>query len=217
MVVNPAPPAPLGQLYGASRRRICDLVVDVDPQTPVPATPLWDVHDVVAHLAGIVEDAVLGNMEGVTTDAWTAAQVERGRGRPVGDLVGQWSVGAPLVEEVLSSTEGGNAVRAVLDVHTHEADLAHALGIAPAIPADVLAWMADVLRLEFDADVAAAGLGTVRVDADDWSWFRGRLGRRTVHEVVALDWSADPAPYLDVWFVFGRADAPLNEVPPALG
>ncbi len=214
IAAHPQPPEPLGQLYGASRRRICALVRTADPAVPVPATPQWDVHDVVAHLAGIVEDAVSGNMDGVTTDAWTAAQVERGRGRSVGDLVDAWTQRAPLVEEVLSSGGSSNAVRAVLDVHTHEADLAHALGLAATIPADELSWMADVLRSEFDAEVAAAGLPAVRVDADDWSWFRGRMGRRTVEEVAAFAWSVDPTPYLEAWFVFGRAEWSLDEAPP---
>ena len=34
----------------------------------------------------------------------------------------------------------------------------------------------------------------------------------TTTEVAAFDWSSDPAPYLDTWFIFGRAEASLGEV-----
>jgi hypothetical protein len=54
-------------------------------------------------------------------------------------------------------------------------------------------------------------LPPVRVSASDAEWFRGRLGRRTVDEVRRLDWSTEPTPYLDVWFIFGRADVSLGE------
>jgi uncharacterized protein (TIGR03083 family) len=212
---HPPPPAPLGELYRASRERICALVVDADPTCVVPATPLWNVHDVVAHLAGIVDDAISGNMEGVTTDPWTAAQVERGRGRPVAELVSVWCDSAPLVEATLSGSPGGSYDRAVLDILTHEADLSHALGVTAQLPSDALAWAAAVLEATFHAGVADTGLDAVGVQATDWEWFRGRLGRRTEAEVTALAWSADPAPYLATWFVFGRAVAPLGELAPA--
>jgi uncharacterized protein (TIGR03083 family) len=201
-------------MYRAARERICAMVVDADPTRPVPATPLWDVHDMVAHLAGIVEDAVTGNMDGVTTDPWTAAQVARGRGRSVADLVAMWSEGAPLVETTLTESTGGNYERAVLDVLTHEADLANALGIPATPPADALSWAAAVLEVDFEVRVGDAGLDTVRVKAPDWEWFRGRFGRRTTDEVAALGWSTDPEPYLTTWFVFGRANESLGELVP---
>jgi hypothetical protein len=224
MANSPTPPAPLGELYRASRERISAMVINADPNCAVPATPLWDVHDVVAHLAGVVEDAVMGNMDGVTTEPWTAAQVERGRGRSVMELLEIWSAGAALVETVLSAGARENDdpavlerfTRAVLDVFTHEADLAHALNGRAQIPADGLSWASAVLQKGFHSCVADLGLGAVAVDASDWEWFRGRLGRRTAAEVKALGWSDDPEPYLTAWFVFGRAIEPLGEQPPQM-
>lgn len=201
----------LGGVYRASRRRIGDLVSDEVALIPVPATPLWNVHDVVAHLAGITVDVATGNMDGVTTDPWTAAQVERSRHRSVGELLAIWDEHAPLVEGFLSSPEGAGAYRAVLDVHTHEADLLNALGRSIELPGDVMAWMAEVLRTGFVDAATAAGLPPVSVRASDFEWFRGRLGRRTETEVRAFGWTLDPEPYLDHWFVFGRAEVSLGE------
>jgi uncharacterized protein (TIGR03083 family) len=200
-----------GASYRDARLRITELVDDEVAAVPVPATPGWDVHDVVAHLAGIVEDAVTGNMEGVTTDPWTAAQVERGRTKTVRELVEQWDAGAPLVEAVLTSSEGAEHFRAVLDVHCHEADLRHALGHPPVLPDAFLDWAAAVLLDGFGDAVAEAGLPPVTVEATRFEVFRGRLGRRTPAEVAAYGWSADPGPYLDAWFIFGSAAASIGE------
>lgn len=201
----------LGSMYRDARRRIADLVDDEMAGLPVAATPAWDVHDVIAHLAGIAEDAVTGNMEGVTTDPWTAAQVERAKGRPIADLLAQWDQHAPAVESVLSSPQGASFGAAVIDIHTHECDLLTALGRPISVPADTLAWLGTVLRSGFASAVATAGLPPVEVTADDVEVFRGRLGRRTREEVLAYGWSVDPEPYLDHWFVFGVADQPLGE------
>lgn len=198
-------------MYRAARVRIGALVSDEIGAVPVPATPLWTVHDVVAHLAGVTEDVRTGNMEGVTTDPWTAAQVERGRSKTVAQLLAMWDEYAFLIEGFLSSPDGASAFRAVLDIHTHEADLLNALDRPIDLPDEFLTWMTPLLRDGFAEQVAAAGLPAVGVDASDLQWFRGRLGRRTADEVCGYGWSADPAPYLDHWFVFGRAERSLGE------
>ena len=205
----------LGGWYRKARLRIAALVDESVAARPVPATPQWSVHDVIAHLAGICEDAVSGNMHGVTTDPWTAAQVERGRGRSTAELFAVWDEYAPLVEANLSSPTGSRSYTAVIDICTHEADVRQALGMGVEVPVDVLAWAAAILRSTFAAGVAEAGIDAVEVQASDFEWFRGRLGRRTVDEVCAYCWSADPAPYLEHWFVFGRAEHSLGEIDPA--
>jgi uncharacterized protein (TIGR03083 family) len=205
----------LGSAYRAARERITELVATADPAAAVPATPEWDVHDVVAHLAGIVEDVRNGNMQGATTDPWTAAQVERGRAKSVGQLLAEWTEGAPAIEGFLSSPAGASASRAVFDIHTHEADLSNALGRPAMLPASVVEWIGGELLSGFHAAVAAAGLPPVEVDATPFEVLRGRLGRRTEDEVRGYHWSADAQPYLDTWFVFGRRTESLHEVAPA--
>jgi uncharacterized protein (TIGR03083 family) len=205
----------LGAAYRASRQRITHLVATADGAAPVPATPVWDVHDVIAHLAGIVEDARTGNMAGATTDPWTAAQVERGRPKSLTQLLTEWTDGAALFEGFLSSPAGQSAYRAVFDIHTHEADLCNALGVPSTMPAEVVEWAGDLLLAAFYGAVAHAGLPAVAVSAPPFEVFRGRLGRRTDAEVGAFQWSADPEQYLDTWFVFGRRSESLDEVAPA--
>lgn len=200
----------LGEIYRASRLRVADLVDDTVADRPVPATPLWQMHDVVAHLAGVMQDIATGNLEGVTTDPWTAAQVDRARGKAVAQIVDEWAGGATGFEEFLSSPAGANASAAVMDVHAHEIDLRSALGLDPDLSDEVVGWLGSSMRAGFDRQVVAAGLPPVTIDVSDFEMFRGRLGRRTAEEVCAFGWSADPAPYLDTFFLFGPTDQPVG-------
>ncbi|MEP7111723.1 MAG: maleylpyruvate isomerase N-terminal domain-containing protein [Ilumatobacteraceae bacterium] len=79
----------LGAIYRASRLRVADLADDSVADQPVPATPAWNVHDVVAHLAGVLGDVAAGNLDGAATDPWTAAQVDRGRDKPLSRVVAE--------------------------------------------------------------------------------------------------------------------------------
>jgi uncharacterized protein (TIGR03083 family) len=193
----------LGVLYRGARERVCALVSDEVASVPVAATPGWDVHDVVAHLAGVVEDGLAGNMAGAPGEPWTAAQVARGRTRTVAELVAQWTEAAPMMEGFLSSPDGGRVWQAVADLHTHECDLRTALGHPFEVPEAFLAWVQPILAEPL------AGL----VDTSPAEWFRGRFGRRTTDEVRAYDWRVDPDDHLDTFFIFGRAATSLGEHP----
>ena len=128
----------LGASYRAARLRVANIVNDNLADRQVPATPGWSVHDVVSHLYGVMTDVVAGNLEGVATPTWTAAQVERCRSKSVGQVVEEWSAAAPGFEAFLSSPAGSNAGAAVMDVNCHETDLRSALGLTPALPDDTL-------------------------------------------------------------------------------
>lgn len=203
----------LGELYRGARSRISELVSGdgVDPTLPVPATPEWTVHSVVAHVSGIAVDASSGNMDGAPGEAWTAAHVARGAGRTIAEMVEEWETAGPLIEGFLSSPAGATAAAAVMDIHTHEADVRQAFGLPVAVPENFLAWAGANLRDSFAEHVVGAGLPPVEVAASDFEWFRGRLGRRTVAEVRAYGWPIDAEPYLDTFFIFGRAATSLGE------
>lgn len=203
----------LGVAYGAARSRVSALVsaASVPSDLVVPATPDWTVHDVVAHLSGIAVDGTTGNMEGAPGDAWTAAQVARNAHRSIAEMIEEWGETGPFMEAFLSSPAGQQASAAVMDIHTHEADLRHALGLPIEVPEDFLSWAGDVMRDGFQSQLAESGLAPVQLEASDFEWFRGRLGRRTAAEVVALGIPEPHEPYLDAFFIFGRAQVSLGE------
>lgn len=202
-----------GAFYGAARRRLTALVSEqgVVLELMVPATPAWRVHDVVAHLAGVATDAINRNVEGAPGEAWTAAQVARGRDRTLAELLTDWEKYGTMLQEFLSSPAGAPVSNVVMDVHSHEADVRHALGLPFDMPSDFLGWSMGRIRGGFHASVAEAGLPPVTINVTDAELFRARLGRRTGGEVCAYDWSADPTPYLDTFFIFGPAERSIGE------
>jgi hypothetical protein len=159
----------------------------------------------------VVDDVVNSNLEGVATDPWTAAQVERGRDKTVTELLAEWDAGASVIEGFLSSPAGETAAPAVFDIHTHETDLRTALGLPTELPEEFLSWVGPSMRDSFSAAVAEAGLPAVTVAATAFEMFRGRLGRRTRVEVAAWEWSAEPARYLDTFYIFGPTEHSIGE------
>ena len=214
----------LGGLYAAARGRITSILAELPPKAEgqvCPATPEWTVHDVLAHLRGITEDVRTGNLDGVTTDPWTAAQVQRHRETTMAELLAGWAADAPLVEAVLSAPGGEAVQRAVFDIHAHEADLRGALGMPGELPDEFGAWAAPIFAESLIAKACEHGLPEVQIVTHEgdhmgsanaptvlrvsrFELFRSQLGRRSAGQVAAYDWgTTDPSPYLAHYFVFG--------------
>lgn len=226
----------LGLLYGKARERITGLVLEAGPSRwndVVPAAPDWQVHDVVGHLRGVVEDALSGNMAGAPGDAWTAAQVERNRLKDVRVLLDEWTTDAPAFEGFLSSA-GVMGAAGVIDVHTHEQDLRGALGEPATLPDDFARWALAVLVEGRAQAVAEAGLPALRAvthEGDElgaadapsvlrssrFELFRTLLGRRSAAQVAALIDAAggvEADAYVGALCVFGPRTEPLVEPTP---
>lgn len=215
----------LPELYRDGQQRLVALVREIGPaewDARVPGCPAWTVRDVVAHVSGVADDILTGNTAGATTEPWSAAQVERGRGRSVPELLDRWTANLPAVEAFLAAHPRRWA--AVVDVAAHEQDVRGAVGRPgardnPTIRAMTPAMLASldvprplVVRTE-DGEARVgpdagppAVLSTTRFEA-----FRLRLGRRSRAQVARLDWSADPGPYLDHLFLFGPSPADIVE------
>jgi uncharacterized protein (TIGR03083 family) len=222
--VDGEPDYDLARLYRDTRERLTSLVSGLNGPalaTPVPACPGWEVADVVAHLAAIVEDALAGRLTGPPSEAETAVQVARYKGRPMSRTLAGWTAGAPRFEEVISTFD---IPPAVIDVASHEQDIRGALGLPGARDNEAIrqmaGWLLERLRTPVpvcvtveDAQFRAGpdgdpvlGLRTTRFDA-----FRWRMGRRSRGQLAALDWSGDPAPVLDHLVVFGPARSDIAE------
>jgi uncharacterized protein (TIGR03083 family) len=169
--------ADLTALYAAVRGRVSDLLREVGDEgaaTPVPLCPGWSVHDVVSHLVGACADVLDGNLEGVATDAWTAAQVDKRRDATVADLVAEWDEKGGQVGAMLPAFPGRAGSQVLVDASTHEADIRHALGRPGA--RDGANWDvgADfVVRVIIDPTFSAQGLGPVEITAGTQRWLAG--------------------------------------------
>jgi uncharacterized protein (TIGR03083 family) len=199
----------VGEAYAGCRARIAALTGGLDgpgAATPVPTCPGWTVHDVVAHVSGVVDDALAGRLDGVATDPWTAAQVEARRDRSVADILAEWDEQAPAVEVLLDAI-GDPGRQAVADVASHEHDVRVALGAPGARDSDAVhiglgffaphlvesaAGRGIVLRVE-----AGGGLSWGPDDAptslrgEPFDLFRAISGRRSPHQLRAMRWEGD--------------------------
>ncbi len=214
----------ISRLYRDSRERLAALVADLDDTalaTPVPACPGWCVQDTIAHLAAVVDDALAGRLAGPPTEEQTAGQVARYKGRPMPDILSEWTAGSPRFEEVIGAF---NIPQAIIDVTSHEQDIRGALDLPGARDNEALLVMAGWLLARLHTPVplcvtvedteyragpdgdTGLGLRTTRYEA-----FRWRMGRRSRDQLAALDWSGDPAPVLDHLVVFGPARTDIIE------
>jgi uncharacterized protein (TIGR03083 family) len=221
----------VAEAYAGSRARIAELAGALDGQgaaTPVPACPGWSVHDVVAYVSGVVDDALAGRLEGVATDPWTAAQVEARRDRSVADILAEWEEQAPAFEGLLDAI-GDPGRQAVADVATHEHDVRGALGAPGARDSDAvrigLAFFAPrmveiaaeqgiVLRVQAGDGLAwGPDDAPTAVTAGPFDLFRALSGRRSAAQLLALRWSGDAEAALGA-FTYGPfrpAEQPLAE------
>jgi uncharacterized protein (TIGR03083 family) len=211
-------------MYRETRERLAGLVGGLDETQlgiPVPACPGWSVADVMGHLAAIPEDALAGRLTGPPSEAETAVQVERFRGRPMAQTLAGWADNAPRFEEIVAALE---IWPAVIDVASHEQDIRGAVDQPGARDTEVIrqlaAWLVTRLRTPVPLWVTVAGTQyqvgpdgepALELTTTWYEAFRWRMGRRSRGQLAALDWSGDPSPVLDHLVVFGPAPADVIE------
>jgi uncharacterized protein (TIGR03083 family) len=153
----------------------------------VPACPDWTVRQLVGHLVGVPEDILTGNMSGVTTSAWTAAQVARHEGKSLSELADSYASTGQVFDDVLPRIAAPSNSQMVMDAVTHELDLRDALGDSGA--RDSVAVDVGLRWLEF-AFITRMPAGTFDQLDDDkldrYDLLRSLTGRRSVVEIDAL-------------------------------
>jgi uncharacterized protein (TIGR03083 family) len=218
-------------LYVESRDRLAALARDLDEtraSTAVPACPGWDVHGVVSHLTGILDDISTGRLDDVGTPAWTESQVASRRDRPIRDVVEEWDALMGFAQATIPAM-GEHGGTLASDVLSHEIDVCAALGVEP--PVGTPAFEAAVDRhVGLLADrLVAAGLGPVGILAGGRSWvvgdgqpvasvrvdafelLRGLTGRRTRAQVADWDWDSMGDDYAAAWSAYGTPAEELDE------
>ena len=181
-------------LYAQARARVTKLLSDVseeDAKTPVATCPNWNVHDVVAHLAGVCADVLSGNIAGVASDPWTAAQVDARRERTLAEIVAEWNEVAPQVEAFANNFPGRVSQQFLTDGITHEHDIRLALGRPGERDCEAVRVGADFMVMGFGAALRAYGLGPLEVSAGDQSWVVG--GGERVADDAAVAEAVDAA------------------------
>jgi uncharacterized protein (TIGR03083 family) len=167
-------------------------------------------------------------------NAWTARMVEERRDRPMRDVLTEWEQLTPAVTAMLRGEQPLPSglppfVDRVLvtDVAVHEQDIYGALGLVrerdcSALRIGTTTYVAGIwlrlgelapLRLETDEETYQAGQGEPGVTARTgrFELFRALSGRRSPEQIRAWEWSADPEPYLHLFYVYGTRTEALVE------
>jgi uncharacterized protein (TIGR03083 family) len=117
--------------YRDLRERVTELLgdrADTELEQIAPATPAWRVRDVVSHMAGVCDDITNGNMDGVASDAWTQAQVDKRADWRAAKILDDWTQHAAAIEPQMNAF-GQPIGQMVFDAWTHEQDMRGALGV----------------------------------------------------------------------------------------
>ena len=85
----------------------------------VPHCPKWSVKCALSHMIGVPEDVLLGQMEGVTTEAWTQRQVDRHTEHSKSELLAIWSNTFENFKELLPNIPQPTISQFVFDQATH--------------------------------------------------------------------------------------------------
>jgi uncharacterized protein (TIGR03083 family) len=221
------------EAYHQTRLRMTELIRGVDDPAvagrPVPTCPEWTVSDLAAHVTGVATDIMAGRLDGVGTDPWTAAQVERGRGRSLAELMDEWDEAGAALEAAFA---GGNAPdQLVFDTVTHEHDLRTALdrpgarddaavGVALRFVRDT--WPLATAHLDVpplrirsrDTELVVGDDPDTTLELSAFEALRALTGRRSEAQIRALPWPAgdDATRWLPA-FTWGPFTLATTDVP----
>jgi uncharacterized protein (TIGR03083 family) len=223
----------IGSIYAEGRTRLTDLVLSEDPDgrtAPVPGCPEWAVRDVIAHVTGVCADVLAGNIEGVATEPWTAAQVVQRKDKALAEILAEWAEVAPQVEAIAPHFPSRVDEQWVLDLTTHEHDIRGALSSPGGRDAaGVLVGVDFATTMGLAGSIDARGLPALRVKAGDAEWvvgngdpaaslegppfelFRAMTGRRSERQVRGLQWEGDVELLMPA-FEFGPFTFPENDL-----
>lgn len=208
------------------RRFLVDLLRSRPDDFAVPVSGRHgaDVLSLVCHLTANSRQAE------ATLTGQPREQSARLRGLTLPELLAEWERSGLVVEHALLHAHGLTGSLLVTDLFTHELDIRRALGSAeptchPALPtaidvaiggAGAVVGRLGLPALCFETTGAAWVVGegepAVTVSAPPMELYNSLVGRRSLRQIRALRWSADPEPWLRVfaWGPFRPTDEPAG-------
>jgi uncharacterized protein (TIGR03083 family) len=164
---------------------------EAEANQKVPHCPEWTVKDVLAHMVGVPEDILSGNLNGVTTAEWTQRQVDRHAEHTIPDLLQIWSETLRSFSVVLSKIPQTTLSQFIFDQVTHEHDIRHAIAKAGARSSSAIAVAEGFLRNSLtqsqESDIRKLSESSIR----GFDFVRSLSGRRTISQIDAVGLSPD--------------------------
>ena len=173
--------------YTELRARVTELMQSLSlaqAQAVVPHCPQWTVKDCLAHMVGVPEDVINGQMDGVATEAWTDRQVQRHTNDSVDDLLAVWETNAPVFAKILPNIPQPVLSQFMFDQTTHEHDIRKAVGQPGARDTLAVAVGEGFIRnsLAQQSDPAIAQLAAHKLTG--FEFLRSLSGRRSRAQIL---------------------------------
>ena len=167
---------------------------------PVPHCPAWTVKMATSHLVGVPEDVLSGNMAGVTTDAWTQAQVDRHSNDSLMAILDTWEAMGATIDPMLPHFPIPVNSQFVFDACTHEHDIRAAIGQAGARDSQSVRVAVGFIRNMLSQRAQPEAQELLQATINDFDFFRSMSGRRSEAQIAAcgLDTSAVQAVIADM-------------------
>lgn len=166
-------------------RLLHSLPEDAD-EIVVPHCPLWTVAELASHLMGVNDDIVNGRLEGVATDEWTQAQVERHRGKSLHNIADEFEALAERFDPLLPHIPAMARSQMTMDAVTHEHDLRHAVGHPGARDSRAVKAGVGWIREWIAQRNVAGSEPLLETGISDFDLLRSFTGRRSERQVSAL-------------------------------
>lgn len=188
-------PASEGALaYTELFERVSKLIED-EPESitcvMVPHCPKWTVKCVLSHMIGVPEDVLLGQMDGVTTEAWTQRQVDRHTEQSKNELLAIWSNTFENFKALLLKIPQPTISQFVFDQVTHEHDIRHAISQPGARDSRAIAvaegFVRDLIARNPDPEINALADSPII----GFDFVRSFTGRRSKAQIAELGLPAE--------------------------
>ena len=142
-------------------------------------------------MIGVPEDVLLGQLEGVTTEAWTQRQVDRHSEHSKTQLLAIWSNTFENFKALLPKIPQPTISQFVFDQVTHEHDIRHAISQPGARDSRAISVAEGFIRdfITRNPDPAVHALAESTVTGFDY--VRSFSGRRSKEQLAKLGLPAD--------------------------
>ena len=174
------------EAYTELRARVTEMMQSLtleQAQTTVPHCPQWTVKDCFAHMVGIPEDVISGQMEGVASEAWTDRQIKRHARDSVSDLLAVWESNAAVFAKILPNIPQPVISQFMFDQTTHEHDIRRAVSQPGSRDTLAVAVAEGFIRnsLAQQSDPAIAQLANYKLTG--FEYLRSLSGRRSRSQI----------------------------------
>lgn len=218
---------PNHECYRQVRRNVAELLAQprqvADPV--VPSCPDWTLRGLLTHLVGVAA-AAIGRLSG-----WPAALSSSSADMDIPELVATWEKLGAEADLLMAGAGGRCGNILVMDAFTHELDIRYAIGAELPAEHPAFAGSFAVLAGGFADAVRAHDLPALRLSVGSTQWtigdgapaatltatrydlYRSLAGRRSHHQITALDWTRDSHRWLPA-FTWGPFTPPRSAVEP---